>query len=256
MTAREILALFATVGLLGAILVLAERIGGGRTGARAEVSRKVVHVASGLPAAAFPWLFSTTWSVAGLSAGYAALMAWTLRSGRLRSVHGVDRRTGGGFYYPAAVALVFHLAKGRPEAYVPSILVLALADAAAALVGSAFGRSRYSTLGGGKSVEGSLAFFVAALPCVAVPLLVLTALSAPAVLMWSALAAALTCAIEAAAPGGSDNLLVPTGCCLVLLRASSGPPPPGWILAASLAVLGTLFALGRDRDTVRGARAA
>lgn len=235
MIARELLHVAVTGGVLAAILAAAEWMR--RRGSRPETTRKLVHVASGLQAAAFPWMFETPWSVAAIAAGYAVLMAWTERSRRLESVHGVRRRTSGGLCYPAAVALVFALAHRRPEAYVPAILVLALADAAAALVGSACGRTRYRAPGGRKSVEGSLAFFAVALPAVGIPLFVLTSLPLPSVMLWSGLVAAIACGLEALASGGTDNLLIPTGCCLVLLALSGGPAPDLWLASLPVAVL-------------------
>ena len=36
-----------------------------------EATRKLVHALSGLEAAAFPWLFTTAWSVLALAGSYA-----------------------------------------------------------------------------------------------------------------------------------------------------------------------------------------
>jgi phytol kinase len=247
MIARELTSLLFTGCVFAAILVLAELLRS-HWGVRAEATRKLVHVLSGLVGAAFPWLFATPWSVASLTASYALLMAWTRRGGWLRSVHGVDRRTRGGVCYPAAVALVFWLAHERPEVYVPSILVLALGDAAAALVGRAYGDTRYRTLGGVKSVEGSLAFLVVALPCVYVPLLLMTSLSPLPLLLCSINVALLTCGLEALAPDGSDNLLIPTACCLALLHMTASPVSHAWLLLAPLSVFGALIAHARGND--------
>ncbi len=66
---------------------------------------------------------------------------------------------------------MFVLSDGRTLLYVVPILVLTFADAAAALVGVAFGRLRYSTVGGSKSLEGSAAFLGVAFLCAGMSLL-------------------------------------------------------------------------------------
>lgn len=83
---------------------------------------------------------------------------------------------------------------------VPSLLVLALADPAASLVGRTWGRRKV----GKGSVEGGVAFF-------AVALVVLLLSAAPGPISWAgALAvAALVSAVEITPLGLDDNLTVP-----------------------------------------------
>ena len=120
--------------------------------------------------------------------------------------------------FPVAVALVFGLAERRPALYVTSVLVLALADPAAAFVGMRFGRHRYLGPGGAKSLEGSAAFFAAATLCV-LGTHASGVAGAGALAIGLAVAAAATL-LEAGSPLGSDNITVPVGTCL-LLRAWS-----------------------------------
>lgn len=243
MSGPEPYQLLLTASAFAAILALAEVLR--RWDAGEEATRKLVHVLSGFVAAAFPWLFTSAWSVVLLSAGYVALMAWTRQAGLLRSVHGVARRTNGGLYYPIAVGLVFLLARDRPEAYLASILVLAVGDAAAALVGRAYGVTRYRIGAETKSVEGSVAFFVCALGCVHVPLLLLTPLPPVALLLWSVHVAVLATCIEAMAPEGSDNLLIPLVCCLTLLHTDAVSAPVGGLALLALLAAGAVLAASR-----------
>ena len=55
--------------------------------------------------------------------------------------------------------------------YVVPLLLLAVADAAAALVGVGFGRRLYRTIGGWKTMEGSAAFLACAFLCVFIALI-------------------------------------------------------------------------------------
>jgi phytol kinase len=191
-------------------------------GAGTEWTRKMVHLLSGLVAAGFPWLFDGPGPVVGLALGYAALMVASRRGGWLTSVHAVRRRTRGGVLYPLAVALVFLLAGSHRHAYVGAILALAVGDAAAALVGRGLGRLRYRAFGASRSVEGSAAMALTVFPCLYLSLVLLTPMDAAACVAWSLAGAALATLVEAAAPGGSDNLLVPLATCGVLLAARPG----------------------------------
>lgn len=244
MSARELTNVAVAAGLLLAILTLAEVLRRNRL-ASAEATRKLVHALSGLEAAAFPWLFTTPWSVLALAGSYALLMALTRRIGALSSVHGVRRRTAGGLYYPLAVGIVFTSMGHRPEVYVSAILVLALADPAAALVGRSWGRTPYHLFGGTKSVEGSLAFGVCALACLHLSLGLLTSLNPLALLLWSLHGAVLATGLEALSPRGSDNLAIPLGCGLALLPVTTGPAPLAGLLFVPLAFVGTVLVFAR-----------
>lgn len=211
----EIVALLLVGGLCAALLALAEAL---RRLLRvsANSTRKLVHVSTGLVASAFPWIFTSAGSVVLLCGVFVGLLGWSQRRGWLGSVHAVARRSDGAVYFPLAVALVFLLAVGRPEVYVASILVLTLSDALAAVVGGACGRHRYRVQGSVKSIEGSLAFFLSAIPCVYLTLRFMTPLGGAECAAWAVCAAVFAVLLEAASAEGSDNLTVPLGVCLVL----------------------------------------
>ncbi len=95
----------------------------------------------------------------------------------------------------------------------------ALAEAAAALVGVAFGRLRYSTVGGSKSLEGSAAFLVVAFLCAGMSLLASGDHGTHEAFAVAAALAFATTILEAVASKGLDNLLVPAGAFLVLHAA-------------------------------------
>ena len=138
----------------------------------------------GLIASAFPWILPDPRSVVLLCAVFAVLLGTTIVRSSLPSVHRVRRRTAGALFFPLAVAVVFVAARGRQELYVTSMLVLALADPAAAIVGRTYGAHRLGAGHDAKSVEGSLAFFVVASTCLGVALALVTPLGAAAVLAW------------------------------------------------------------------------
>ena len=91
------------------------------------------------------------------------------------------------------------------------MLVLTLADAAAALVGTAYGRHRYQTWDDYKTIEGSAAFFVVATICIYVPLALFSEASHWHSAAVAVLVAMATTVLEASMGRGFDNLLVPLG---------------------------------------------
>ncbi len=187
-----------------------------------ELVRKLLHISMGLVTLFFPWMFAESWPVLTL-AGLSLVLMLALR--HLRSLRGtvgqvtggVGRLSYGEVYFPIAVAVLFQLYLHVDCAdehlqlllYVIPILLLALADAAAALIGISYGRLHYLTADGQKTAEGSLAFFLIAFFCVHVPLLLATTTGRAETLLIALLMALLVMLFEAVAWSGIDNLLLP-----------------------------------------------
>jgi len=217
---RDLAGLAAVTVAVGAVFALAEAARR-RAGWEAEHTRKLAHVGSGLVAATFPWLFSSALSVGLLTGGFAAFMVVTARQGLLPSVHAVARRTSGVAFFPCGVALAF-LASARTAPFVCAMLVLAIGDAVAALVGRRYGRHAHRFGGAVRSVEGSAALFLTTVVVVTSALRLLDRLPPAAALAWGLAVAALATTIEIAAQDGSDNLLLPVAVALALAPAA-GP---------------------------------
>ncbi|MDR2982807.1 MAG: hypothetical protein LBV12_11245 [Puniceicoccales bacterium] len=180
-----------------------------------EVSRKTAHVVMGLICLSFPWLFSEMWPVVLLATlaviGLSAVRCVSTLRTRMGSVlGGVERVSFGELYFPVAVAIVFFLSRGDKLLFCIPVLMLTLADAAGALIGSNYGRTRYSTADGTrKSWEGSLAFFSVAFLCAHVPILLFSTTGRAESLLIGILLAGLVMLAEAAAWRGLDNLFIP-----------------------------------------------
>lgn len=241
--------LLVAAALCALVLAVAEawrRLGG----AEPEWTRKLVHVGMGLVAATFPWLLPNPWSVALLCGSFAVLMTWSRAAGVFLSVDGIARRSFGGTCYPIGVLAVFLIGHDQPAVYVASVLVLAVSDPLAALVGRAHGRHRYHAGPDSKSLEGSAAFFASAFCCVYVPLRAATPPGVPETLLAALSVATLATGLEATAPCGTDNLLVPVGTCLALGSLTTWPasaPPIGWLAVAVAGALAGL-ASGAPRE--------
>ncbi len=214
------LGIILVLGALVVLLAVCCRLGR-RFAIPAELRRKLVHMGMGLICALFPLLFRESWPVL-LLAGLAVAALFSVRSfPALRttigaSLHAVERSSLGEIFFPIAVAAVWYFSLDRPLYYSLSVLVLTLADAFAALVGTEYGKQRYTTLEGYKTWEGSFMFFAATFLCIHVPLLLLTDTGRAESLLIALLIGILVMIVEAVAWRGLDNLFIPLSVCILL----------------------------------------
>jgi phytol kinase len=228
----------------------------------AEDARKLVHVVLGLCVAGFPWIFTERWPVLALAGlAVAALVALrsvpALRRRLGAALHDVSRDSWGELCFPIAAALLWCLAPGDPLRFSIPMLVLAAADAAAALIGVRYGHTALASPAGRKSWEGAAAFAITAYLAVHAPLLLLSGLPPERCLLIAACFGVLMTAVEAVSWRGLDNLFIPLVGWL-LIDSWLGLPTAD--LAERLAVIAALVltaaALRRRRTLDDGALAA
>jgi phytol kinase len=173
-----------------------------------ELARKFVHVAMGLTCLSFPWVFSEAWPVFVL--GGIALIGLLImkRSAAGACLHGVERCSLGEVYFTLGIAVLFWWSKGDPLTFCVPTLILTIADAAGALVGSRYGKT---SLTAHKSAEGSAIFFLAAFMSAHVPLVIFSDIGRVEVLVISLTLATMVMLVEAISIGGLDNFLIPIG---------------------------------------------
>jgi len=231
--------LWVTVPIL-AVFALSELLYRLR-GVSAEHTRKLSHVGAGLATLAFPWVATDHWTVLALAVVFVAFLAGTKALGWLPSVHAVARRTRGAHYYPVAVWLTFLLCDGDPALFGTAILVMALSDTGAALVGRSQPIVRYRVIDEDyRSLGGSLALFGLTFGVLLVGLSLRGGASFPAVLVVSLLAALVATAVEGVSIRGLDNLLLPYSVVLVVQRTLAlpaselGTPVLGALLVVAL----------------------
>lgn len=221
-----------------------------------EASRKLVHVAMGLVTLSFPFLFLEPWPVWALSGLFIVTLSALRFLGPLRqrfgqTLGGVERQSWGEFYFPMAVAIVFTLSYRRPANYVIALLVLTLGDAVAALVGLRFGKLRYRTDEGCKTIEGSLALCLVAALCTAVPALLMTHQPVVRAAIAGVCVGVLAALVEAISWRGLDNLFLPLAT-LALLNDFWRRSTPELLVRLVVAIgLLTLLLLWRQRTTLR-----
>ena len=180
----------------------------------AELVRKLFHLGMGVFALSFPLLLTALWQALLLCGVTLGLLLALRRVEPLRRCFGavlgnVQRCSHGELYFALGVTALFCVARHSLLLYSVPLLILTLADAAAALVGQHLGRHRYRGLACAKSLEGSAAFFTCAAFSTASLLILVAALPMPhAVLIAMVMALVLTM-VEALAWRGLDNLLLP-----------------------------------------------
>jgi phytol kinase len=206
---------FASVATLLGLMAAVKRLATVRN-ISAEVQRKLVHIGTGLYALTLPWLFTDDWPVYMLVMLTLIVMAILrmpafAKGGISETLHGVERQSYGDFLLALAVGTVFLLADGRTVLYVLPIATLTLADSAAALTGSRYGRKFFTVEDGQKSIEGSTAFFMVTLVISMVCLLLMSDVSRPNVILLSVMVAAFGTLVEADSWRGFDNFFLPMG---------------------------------------------
>ncbi|TAG10995.1 MAG: hypothetical protein EAZ42_01910 [Verrucomicrobia bacterium] len=225
---------------------------------QAESSRKAIHTGMGLVCACFPWFFSHPWEVWML----AILCVIPLAGARVfpngfpkamsAALNRVTRRSWGELLFAPSVALAFTFGHQNRPLFTACILLLALADAAGALVGKRWGANGYATMSTRKSVEGSLAVMISGGLVVFLVLWIAAVAPIGNCLFIAMVAGCLVGMIEAVADSGFDNLTIPVGMFLILDRLivlDLGD------LIARLAVLGFLaitLLLSARRSTLDG----
>lgn len=206
----RVLLAFALMVAWLAVLRLYQR----RARPRPEIVRKLFHLGGGLVGLFLPWIFDDVLPVLVLAAACAALFAAlrtvpALARGPGQVLSGVTRNTVGEFCFATSLCLLFWLAHDNRLLYGVPVLVLAVADSFAALVGKEYGKRHFAALKGQKSVEGSSAFFLAAFLCVHVPVLLWSGAGREESLLIALSLGLLVTMAEAAAWWGLDNLIIP-----------------------------------------------
>lgn len=206
-----------------------------------EMQRKLVHIGTGLYALTLPWLFPDRWPVY-LLVGVTLVVMLVLRlpkiatTGLGATLHGVERHSYGDLMLAIAVGMCLFLSGDQPWLYVLPIAILTLADAAAALAGSSYGRKFFIVEEGRKSIEGSVVFFTLSFLISLVCLMLMTPLAPVNMLLISAMVAGFGTMVEATSWQGFDNLFLPVG--LLIFLATHAQKDP-----LSLAVLAVGFAI-------------
>tara|TARA_B110000305_G_scaffold242173_1_gene320725 strand:+ start:6877 stop:7608 length:732 start_codon:yes stop_codon:yes gene_type:complete len=209
---------------------------------KVEVTRKFVHIFTGLICFSFPLFITTHWSVLFLTISFALILIFSIRLNLLKSINAVDRKTVGSYMFPVSIYVMYLsyalIGRGSLDAvdvvwestydlngillnkagmyYFLPLLVFSISDPLAAIVGQKWPIGKYSVKKEGKTLAGSLAFFGSAL---LVSLLFTTHQfsSLSHAILIALLISLVTTIAEGISQKGFDNLFVPLAAILVLI---------------------------------------
>lgn len=240
MTVIGILVAVASVLALFA-MAFGVRSAGLHYGWPAEAQRKLVHVGVGVHAMLLPLVLDRASFLVFAVLALAALLllrSKLMRKGAGAAVHSVERRSWGDLLFLVAVTVLFVRAPGDPALYLLPIAVLTLSDAAAAVIGTEYGRRRFGSADRIKSVEGTVVFFVVTWIVAMTILVGLTETPRVNTLLLATTIAAFAALVEAQSWNGLDNLFVPLGIhALISFNGNASPLTLALLVGAFVAAL-------------------
>ena len=187
-----------------------------------ELKRKALHINIGLAAISFPLFLREPWMI---TAAVGLVIVWLtlvrrfpfLRRHFGTVLHDVKRESLGDIYFAISIGGLLLLTQNEPIFFVIPILILALADAFAAIVGKAFPIGPLAGVAKGKTAAGCITFFIVAFSISSWTLATFADLPTTHILFLAAGLATTTCFAEAISRRGIDNLIVPGMAYLTLL---------------------------------------
>ncbi len=229
----------------------------------AEATRKLVHILVGVLVAATPFVFQSQWPPVVLGGAFAMLNYFAIRYGFFKGMHGGDRRSYGTVFYPLSfVILTLALWHHHKVIFVASMLIMALADAAAAIVGERIQKPRVLHFGPEpKSLQGSAAMFLVSFFIVLICLLVaarfgLYDFSIGRILVMTLIVGVIATVAEVVSFRGSDNLSVPLSVAFVMYYLITGSPQAAFGLLFGMGIAFALAALSYRFRFLSGSGAA
>ncbi len=247
MNVAAVVILLVSVGLV----LLATEYWARQGGDRAFFARKLLHIAGVGTLAVSPIFFSSYYLLGGIALFFSIILFLAVHY-RWIKVDIYGRKSWGiALFTPAFLLLWFFLGQTNPLLVIQSMLVLALADPAAAIAGKYFPKGPYNLTGDSKTLAGSTAFFLVAFLVFAgfsylqvlLPFSFINHNEADISFGWQlviwifiALVASMA---EALSSGGWDNFTVPllTGWFIFMLSANNDSN----IVVYSLVLMGLFF---------------
>ncbi len=188
-----------------------------------EATRKMVHMIVGIMVATTPFVLESMWPMVALGLLFTVVDYYAVRHGLFKGMHGTARRTYGTVFYPLSfVILTVTLWQHHKLILVTAMMIMAISDAVAAIVGEHVSRPIELHFGPEKkSLQGSAAMFATTFLIVSAALaaaqkLELVVLSPGRMVLISAVVALIAMTCEMISAQGSDNLSVPLGSAFTL----------------------------------------
>ncbi len=225
-TATEWLYLAGLFGILFLFVGIAEKTRSA-LGWSPEVTRKFVHIATGIVVFFTPYIFRTNIPLLVLAGIFTVINALSLKAETFKGMHDTERTTYGTVFYPISIIFMAVLFWDKyPQILQMGTLILALSDAFAAIVGQNVRHPHvFHVTQDAKSVEGSLTFFALSFFIALVGLSLLH--QQPLTLgtrVWVAFLTAFVATVtETLSWAGLDNITAPLAATFVLHVAIAHP---------------------------------
>jgi dolichol kinase len=185
---------------------------------KSGLTRKIVHVATGLIVLLFPFYFESHLSVLVLCASFFVLLILSMFFNFLPSINKVERKTIGSLLFPVSIYIAFYIytIEGSLLFYILPMAILGISDTLAELVGSSLKWKPYKTLGQTKTLGGSITFFISSFLISLIVIGLLSDIEIGYTLLISFGIALITTVFEAFSHKGFYNLTIPLGAILML----------------------------------------
>lgn len=193
----------------------------------AEITRKIVHIGTGLLSLLFPLYLHDTWQAGLLCGLFLVLLVLSKRKQFFGSINNISRPSYGSLLYPVAVFGVYcfyhfqlrqHTHFQALYYFFTPVLLLAICDPVAALAGNVYKHYQPKTKPG-KTLAGSTGFFISAfILCILLQVCLKNKESAFIITLSNALFTSVITTISEWYSGkGRDNLAVPFSAVICLL---------------------------------------
>lgn len=183
-----------------------------------EITRKMVHIGTGLITLSFPVFLETHWSVLILTVAFVGILSLSKKFNLLKSINDIDRFSRGSILYPIIIYVtywIFTLFNDVLFFYLP-ILILAICDPLAALTGKKWPYGKFTIFKETKTWVGSSFFFLSCFILTATFVIPLREnwLEIATITLFISF---VTTLVEAASQRGWDNLFIPLSVTAALL---------------------------------------
>jgi len=184
---------------------------------KADTTRKVVHLGTGLLCLLFPSMLHSHWFVFFLCGSFAVILYASLKLNLLKSINAIDRVSYGSLLYPLIVYicfLIYNYFNNYIYFYLP-LLIMSICDPIAAVIGKRWPYGKFYIRKDNKTIMGSAAFFISSSIITLILIYFLLPNNDKFLIAFSvALAATLA---EALFVKGFDNFTIPLSVIMILI---------------------------------------
>lgn len=190
-----------------------------RAGWRLAYTRKVIHIGVGMLSWLVPVIFTSPLPFTATAFLAAALLALDARGGYIQAMSRKGETSWGTVWFALVAGIVVWVFWDQPPVMVAILMPLVWGDGMAEVIGRWRGRRAYAIRGHRRTVEGSAAFVVFSTLATAAALIIIPGspeLTLAAAWLPALVTSIIASGVEAATPGGLDNVFVTVTAVVVL----------------------------------------